>query len=201
MISWLQKIAEMSGTVILVHGWDGGPTKNWFPWLSESLRDVGYFVLNMSMPNPAKPNRQIWVKHLQDHTIVDSNTIIVAYSIGCMAVLRFLEKSSSSPKALILIAPFAENEKKYKTVRSFFYGKLNWKKIGKCPNIYTLHSDNDPFVSLWQRLVFKDEVNATNIVQKDQGHFDGDKIPKVLDIIKGLYCSPQCQQKFKRRKT
>ena len=31
--------------------------------------------------------------------------------------------------------------------------------------------------------MFKDEANATNIIQKNQGHFDGDKIPKVLDII------------------
>lgn len=186
MINWLQKIAKISGNAILVHGWDGGPTKNWFPWLSENLRDMGYFVLNMSMPNPAKPNRKTWIKHLQDHATIDSNTIIIAHSIGCMAVLRYLEKIPNSPKAMILVAPFSENEHKYKTVQSFFYGDLNWNKIKRCPKIYTLHSDNDPFVSLWQRLEFKEKANAINIVQKSQGHFDGDKIPKVLDIIKNL---------------
>lgn len=184
-MNWLHKIAQ-SSNVILVHGWEGGPTQNWFPWLEENLRNLGYSVLNLSMPNPNKPERKTWVKHLQDHATVNKNTIIVAHSIGCMAVIRYLEKISNNPKALILVAPFVENEKKYKTIKSFFHGPINWNKIKKCTNIYTLHSDDDPYVSLWQRLIFKDEANATNIVQKGQEHFDGDKIPKVLDIIKHL---------------
>lgn len=183
-LSWLQRTVD--NKAVLVHGWDGGPDKHWFPWLGKKLSELGYGVFNVPMPNPSKPSRKTWVKHLQDHITVDDNTVFVAHSIGCIAVLRYLEKISDTPRALIFVAPFTENEKKYKTVKSFFHGKLNWKQIKKCSKIYTLHSDDDPFVSPWQRFVFKEEANAINVVQKDKGHFTGKTLPKVLEIIKNL---------------
>ena len=114
-MNWLQKFAAKK-TAVLVHGWEGSPTKNWFPWLSDNLHKLKYEVLNLSMPNPNSPQKDIWLKHLQDHVQPNRSTIFIAHSIGCMAVLRYLEKISTRIHATILVAPFVENEKKYKTV-------------------------------------------------------------------------------------
>lgn len=169
---------------ILVHGWTGGPNKNWFPWLGKELSKMGYSVLNMAMPNTNRPNKKEWLKHLVDHAEADKNTIIIAHSIGCMAVLKYLEVSDKI-KAAILVAPFTENENKYKTISSFFDRKLNWKKINSnCKKLYTVHSDDDPFVSAEQRFPIQENSNAVSYVEKSCGHFDGEKIPKVLEIIK-----------------
>ena len=122
-MNWLQKIAQSGQKqCVLVHGWEGGPSHNWFPWLTEKLTKDGYMVLNMSMPNPNTPEKSTWVKHLQDHIQPNNNTVIVSHSIGCMATLRYLEKLSTKIRATVLIAPYTKNEKKYKTVESFFRG-------------------------------------------------------------------------------
>ncbi len=188
-MNWLQKIsisAVKKRRIVIVHGWEGGPTKDWFPWLEESLPKRKYTVLNMSMPKPNTPKQSAWVKHLQDHIQPDNNTILVGHSIGCMAILRYLEKISNKIRAAILVAPYVENEKKYKTISSFFHGPLKWDRIKKnCSEIYTIHSDDDPYVSLWQEAIFKSN-GATTFVEKGKGHFDVKKLPKVLKIIKDL---------------
>lgn len=186
--TWLQKIAKSKRTpVILVHGWEGSSTKNWFPWIAGKLSATKYWVIPMTMPNPNSPKKADWIKHLQDHVEPDSKTIFVAHSIGCMAVLRYLENISDKVDAAILVAPFTENEKKYKTIQSFFVDTLKWDKIKRnCPKIYTIHSDDDPYVSSWQRLPFIENLNATSFVEKGKGHFDGKTLPKILEIVKSL---------------
>jgi hypothetical protein len=182
----LRIISSQKNKAILVHGWDGGVDKNWFPWLNKELIDIGYSVQPLSMPDPASPQRRSWVKHLQDHVIVNKKTILIAHSIGCIAVIRYLETIPEIPKAIILVAPFVNNEHDYKTVRSFFHGPIDWAKIRKCKNIHTIYSDDDPFVSIWQKSVFEDEANATTRLVCGSGHFDGDKLPIIMDIVREI---------------
>ena len=103
---------------ILIHGWDGGPEKNWFPWFAQQLAEIDYFVINMSMPNSHSPACSIWVKHLQAPITPDRHTIIIAHSIGCMAALKFVEKINTQIAGMILVSAFTENEKNYKTIKS-----------------------------------------------------------------------------------
>lgn len=184
-MSWFQKIAGKKQCV-LVHGWEGGPARNWFPWLSEKLTQRGYKVINLAMPNPNTPKRSLWVKHIQDHVDPNSDTIFIAHSTGCMAVLRYLEKVSTKVKATILVAPFVKNEKHYKTLRSFFTGELRWSTIRRrMGKLFAILSDNDPYVSLWQGGILENK-GATLFVEKNKDHFDGDTLPRVLKIIGDL---------------
>ncbi len=182
--NWIQ--TAYKSRFILVHGWDGSPTKNWFPWLADKIATEGN-VLNLAMPQPHRPDKTIWVKHLEDHILPSKNDVFIAHSIGCMAVLWYLTKISTKIRAAILVAPFSENERDYKTISSFFSQQLDWKIIKKnCHQLYTLHSDDDPYVSTWQRFIFKEELNATSFVEKDMGHFDDKKLPKIMKIVQNL---------------
>lgn len=170
---------------ILVHGWDGRIDKNWFPWLQNELFELGYFVQPITMPNPASPDKLSWVKHLKNHISIDKKTIIIAHSLGCIAIIRYLESTKEVPKGILFVAPFVENVGNWKTVESFFRGNINWKHLSKC-NVSTLHSDNDPYVPKEQRFLFKEKCEATCYVEHGVGHFDGNKYSKILQIIKNL---------------
>ena len=187
----MEKMAKSNKSIYLIHGWEGGPDKDWFPWLSKKLVNLGVDVYNLSMPHPSTPNRKDWVKHLFDHIEPSNKVIIVAHSMGCIAALRYLEKTDTKINGIILVAPYVENEKGYKTVSSFFRGKLNWDKINKnCGKIYSICSDNDPYVSVSQCSEIKENTNAECKVVRNKGHFDDDnditEIPEVLNILKKI---------------
>ena len=82
----------MQKRVFIVHGWDGHPKEGWFPWLKQELEKHGFDVFVPQMPEPIMPKIEAWVSHLAG--IVnkpDKNTCFVGHSIGCQAILRYLE--------------------------------------------------------------------------------------------------------------
>jgi predicted alpha/beta hydrolase family esterase len=46
----------------LIHGWEGNPENNWFPWLKSKLEEQGFEVSAPAMPNTETPNRTAWAK-------------------------------------------------------------------------------------------------------------------------------------------
>lgn len=180
----LSKNKKKDRSFVLVHGWEGGSDKDWFPWLNNKLIREGYEVLNMSMPDPLYPNKNEWIKHLKDHVKVSSKTFFIAHSIGCMAVLRYLAEINTKVKAVVLVAPYITNEKKYKTISSFFHGDIKWGKISRnCNKIFTIFSDNDPFVSLDQLTLINKEINTNSMVLHNKGHFDIPEIEELYDLV------------------
>ena len=41
--------------VFIIHGWDGYPEENWFPWLKKELEDKGFEVFVLQMPDADNP--------------------------------------------------------------------------------------------------------------------------------------------------
>ncbi len=174
---------------ILVHGWEGGPDKDWFPWLNKKLIKDGYDVINMSMPNPMSPEKGEWVKHLEEHIDISKETCFIAHSLGAVAVLKYLEKIKQRIRGAIFVAPYIINEQKYKDVSSFFSRKIDWSKVNKnCKKFFTIFSDNDSFVSLDQYSYMKNETNVDLTVLNNKGHFSDDdnikELPELYKIIK-----------------
>jgi hypothetical protein len=174
---------------VLVHGWEGGPNKDWFPWLNKKLVKDGYDVVNMSMPNSMSPKRGEWVKHLEEHIEPSRDIFFIAHSLAPVAVLKYLEKIDKKIKGAIFVAPYIINEQKYKTVSSFFNVKIDWSKVNKnCKKFFTIFSDDDPFVSLDQYLFMKDKTKVDLTVLHNRGHFSDDdnvkEIPELYEIIK-----------------
>ena len=79
--------------VFLVHGWDGSPANNWFPWLKRELEQRGFLVSAPAMPHPRMPTIEDWVSHLSA-TVgkPDENTYLIGHSMGCQAIARYLER-------------------------------------------------------------------------------------------------------------
>lgn len=173
---------------VLIHGWEGGPNKDWFPWLNKKLIKDGYDVINMSMPNSFNPKKDEWVKHLEDYVDLSKDTFFIAHSLGAISVLKYLEKINKKIKGAILVAPYIINEKEYKTLSSFYSRKIDWSKVNKnCNKFFTIFSDDDPFVSLDQYLFMKDKTKVDLTVLHNRGHFSDDdnikEISELYDII------------------
>lgn len=184
----------------VVHGWEGAPEKDWFPWLKEALRFRGFKTEVLRMPNPDKPKIEEWIPFLEKHVKkIDKNTFFIGHSIGCQTILRYLEKiPEGKVGGLIFVAGWfslnLETDKEKKIAKPWMERPIDFKKIReKTENIVAIFSDNDPFVSLSDGKVFEQLLKAKLIIEKGKGHFtaeDGvEELPVVLEellrMIKG----------------
>lgn len=184
--------------VFIIHGWDGNPREPMLYWLKEELEKKNFDVTSPNMPHPETPEINSWVNKLNEITKnPDKDTYFIGHSIGCQTILRYLEKLDSNMKigGVVLIAPFMHLDKKMleeegtlEIARPWIEKGIDFKKVLAHTNKYVcIFSDNDPFVSLKEKDVFKDKLNAKIIIEHNKGHFDpSSKVKEVPSILKSL---------------
>ena len=169
--------------VYIIHGWEGSPKEPMHQWVKNELEKKGFFIVVPRMPNPEKPEIDSWVNKLFE--IVDTNeeTYFIGHSIGCQAVLRYLERLEKSVDGVVLIAPWMhldektieeEGEEIIEMARPWIETPINFKKIkSNVKNqIVCIFSDNDCYVPLSNVALFKEKLNAKIIVEHNKFHFD-----------------------------
>ncbi|MBI5224526.1 serine hydrolase family protein [Candidatus Micrarchaeota archaeon] len=176
--------------VFVVHGFNGRPEGGWRPWLKIELEKKGFVVHLLKMPSPRLPSMNAWIKEIQKNIQTpNENTFLVGHSLGCIAILRYLESLKGKQKVggAILVAGLATNLGN-PLFSSFFRASIDWKKIqSHCNKFVSINSDNDRFVTIAHGKAFEKNLGARLIIKKGMGHFSGDegcfKLPVVLEEI------------------
>ncbi|MBU1164795.1 alpha/beta fold hydrolase [Patescibacteria group bacterium] len=184
----------MKKRAYIIHGWDGKPNSNWFPWLKQELEKNDFDVILPQMPDPEVPTIEKWVGYL-DKLVKnpDENTYLIGHSMGCQAIIRYLEKINTKIGGIILVAGFftltnLETQEEQNIAKPWLETLINFKKVKNSTNhIISLFSDNDPYVPAENFDLFKNNLKAEVIVKKNAGHFnesDGfTKLPLVLKKV------------------
>lgn len=142
------------------------------------------------MPDTDNPKMSAWVGHLTK-TVgnPDGDCYLVGHSLGCIAILRYLETLKKREKVggSVLVAGFSDGLG-IEQIENFFEKPFDWDKIrSHCENFVAIHSDNDPYVSLEYGDIFKNKINAELIIRHDMKHFSGDdgvtELPIVLESL------------------
>ena len=175
--------------IFLVHGLRGSPEENWLPWLKKELEKNGLTAIVPAMPDAANPKQEAWVKHLAEIIgVPDKDCIFIGHSLGCTAILRYLEtlKENQEVGACIFVAGVHE-DLGIKEIKDFFKEPFGWDKIkSHCKKFIALHSDNDPYSALRTGDVFRKNLDAEVII-RHMGHFNQaagiTELPVVLDIV------------------
>lgn len=184
--------------VFIIPGWDGFPENHWFPWMKKELGKMGFKVIIPAMPNPAKPEIEKWVFSLKKAVgILDEETYFVGHSIGCQAILRYLEKENFNGKIPIVIFVAGwlkldnlENKEVKEIAKPWLEAPINFDKIKqKITTLNVFLSSDDPYNCLDENeRIFKEKLGAKVIIERNKGHFTSDDdvnaLPKVLSIFK-----------------
>ena len=184
----------MQKRIFVVHGWGGSPDNCWFPWLKKELENRNFIVQIPAMPHSEKPNIVDWVNYLSN--VVgepDTNTYFIGHSIGCQAILRYVEKIKKPIGGLVCVAGWfrlphlATNEEK-EIAKPWLEIKMDYEKIKQnSQKIIAIFSDNDPDVDLGDKDLFEKNLNAKTIIEHDKGHFSDDagvkELPSVLSAV------------------
>jgi hypothetical protein len=181
--------------VFIVHGWDGSPSKDFLPWLKKELVANGFEVHALTMPGSDRPVIEKWLAHLKKEVVnPDENTYFVGHSMGTQAILRYLESLPKNIKVggIVLVAAFIRltdesfpTDEDYAIAKPWMEGPIDFERIAEhTTKITAILSDNDPYVSLENAEIFKNELDAKIIIEHDMGHFNTeDGVTKVLSAL------------------
>ncbi len=80
----------MSKRAALLHGTDGAPDQNWFPWLKSKLETEGYEVWAPELPDSHSPNCETYGEFLFGSDFDFADSLVVGHSSGAVEVLNML---------------------------------------------------------------------------------------------------------------
>lgn len=176
---------------IIIHGTEGHPKENWFPWLKKELEKAGYKVSVPQFPSPPVVPAKIaeWFEVLKDFPI-DKNTILIGHSLGSVFTLRILEKLKEPvPAAFLVGAPIGVKPiLNYDRDVSFSGFDFGWDAIKKnAKRFVVFQSDDDPYVSLGNGKELSKHLGIKLYFIPNSGHFNEragyTKFPQLLQEI------------------
>jgi uncharacterized protein len=168
----------MKKTVLIIHGTEGHPEENWFPWLRKILEDEGLKVIIPHFPSPpivpAKLNE--WFDVFNEYKDeLNEESIIIGHSLGGIFTLRILEKLTHPVKAVFLTGtPIGIKPILYFDRDNSFSGfDFDWNKIkqNSC-SFMVFHSDNDPYVALENGKELSKKLGVELTLIPNAGHFN-----------------------------
>lgn len=180
--------------VVIVHRWSGNKDSDWYQNVANSLIDKGYEVQILEMPNPDKPEIESWVNKLKEIKDVNQETSFIGHSVGCQTILRYLEQLDRKVKVgkIVFVAPWFNllnlNDYEMSIAKEWIETPIDIEKVkSHLTSLTTIFSDNDPYVSLSDRQVFKTFFDAKAVVEHNKGHFtshdDVKEFPLVVDEV------------------
>lgn len=186
----------MQKRVFIIHGWDGYPEEGWFPWLKQELEKKDFSVTVPAMPDAAEPNIEAWTSHLS-HIVgnADENTFFVGHSIGCQAILRYMESLPADTKVggAVFVAGWftltnVDSPEEKEIAKPWLEMPIDFGKIKQhTEKFIAIFSDNDPYVPLDNKDVLVNNLEAKIIVEHDKNHFSGStgttELPSALESL------------------
>ena len=188
----------MKKRVFIIHGWEGYPEENWFPWLKKELEAKSFDVFVPQMPDADNPRIKKWIPKISKIVgTADVDTYFVGHSMGCQAITRYLETLSEGVKigGVIFVAGFFKRltglgeEPNFEEVEREWLGTpLDLEKAkNHLSESVAIFSDDDPYVPLDNIDDFRDKLKSKIIIQRKMNHFSGNwaitELPVVLEEL------------------
>lgn len=179
---------------VVLHGTDGAPEHNWFPWIKSKLESEGYEVWIPLLPQNHTPNRKVYNEFLfsQDWDFADN--IVVGHSSGAVSVLNLLmDERCPKIKLAVMLGVWAEDlpngyDEDSKQFENLFPPNgFDFELIKqKASKIVFLHGSDDPYCPLDDAKYLSKKLDASLKIIPN-GHHLGSKfkeLPQLWEILK-----------------
>ncbi|MEA1926072.1 MAG: leucine--tRNA ligase [Patescibacteria group bacterium] len=183
--------------VLIIHGFEGSSSRNWFPWIKKEFEKMGCEVFAPDISDSFHPNVETWMEDLKPFIRkLNENSIIIGHSLGSKAAMHLLERMDRKVAKVFFVASAIGNPKRsWKTMEKMFAGsdirslkkfweyKINWDKINNSlDEAHFIISSNDKLVDPKHYKIAK--LNNVHIeTWKGQGHFTQSKNEMLRDYI------------------
>jgi predicted alpha/beta hydrolase family esterase len=177
--------------IVFIHGYTASHLADWYPSISPMLTDAGIEFAVPDLPGGQRPHALEWLEVI--HREVRKSpvpVVLVGHSLGSRAALLYLEKYPIQPKAVFLIAAFAnrpENAKRKdgEAYPDFFTHTIDTGKLRREPTKYAvIHSTDDDSILFAQGQEIAKDLGANLYTLHGRGHlYDPSDAKIIFDIL------------------
>lgn len=179
----------MSQRFVFIHG---NGTEHWSfawaAWLKGQLESHGYETFFETMPDSIIARSKYWLPFLKDYAKVGSEDVIIGWSSGAVAAMRYAE--SNKLKGSILVSPnYTDLDDELEKQSGYFDGPWQWSLIKQNQsNIALFYGDNDPFIPQADFEFIAQKLQPEVHKIPNAGHFiEQQEFPELLDYILKTY--------------
>lgn len=179
----------MKPRMIFIHG--NGSTHwnfSFSGWLKTELENLGFNTFFETFPDSIIARSEYWLPFLKDHIKAGENDVIIGWSSGAVAAMRYAEQNKI--RGSILISPcYTDLGDEFEKQSGYYNKPWDWEKIKKNQaKIALVYSDNDPFIPQDEFEHMVEKLNPSVIKILGGGHFiEYSTFPELLKYIKDNY--------------
>ena len=160
-------------------------TQFWIPYVKKGMEELGLEVIAEDMPDFFKARSNIWLPHIEEKLAGDEEAIVVGYSSGAAAILRYLEEHKL--KGVVLVgAHYTHGKNEREKASGYFDNEWQWEKIRNNAGwIAQFASSDDPYIPVEEFRFIRDSLGTDYHEFTDRGHFNNiTEFPELVDLIK-----------------
>lgn len=179
----------MKPKVIIIHGNHGGTGEDeWIPWLKANLVKEGFEVLNPTMPDNEVAKSAIWLPYIEQELKADKNTIIIGWSSGAVATMRYTE-THKLLGSILIGACYTDTGSKLEKQSGYYDEPWQWDAILDNQKwIVQFNSTDDPVIPIEEARFIHEKLQTEYHEYTDKKHFGWPvpmpEFPELLEIIK-----------------
>lgn len=162
----------------------GGPNDNWFPYLKDKLEELKIEVIASEFPDNQLARESYWVPFLKNNLKADEKSILVGYSSGAIAALRFAETNKIFGSVIVCgyhtdLGLITEKQSGY------FDRPLDWEAIRRNQKwVIQFASPSDPWIPIAEARFLQEKLNTEYHELPDRGHYGSLEFPELFEELK-----------------
>jgi len=160
----------------------------WAPWLKVELEKLGYATFFETMPDSVIARSKYWLPFLKDHVKVGENDVIIGWSSGAVAAMRYAEDNQLLGS--ILVSPcHTDLDDAMEKQSGYYVAPWQWDKIkANQQKIALIWGDDDPYIPQEEFEFIADKLEPEQIKIAGGGHFiEQTEFPEILRYIRQNY--------------
>lgn len=157
---------------------------SWAPWLKDQLEKKGFPTEFGTFPDSILARSEYWLPFLHDFLKAGKNDVLVGWSSGAVAAMRYAEQYKIRGSALV--SPSYTDLGDAMEKKSGYFNKTwNWKKIkANQKKIALVHADNDPYIPAEQFEFIARQLKPYELIVPGGKHFiEFNEFPQILDYL------------------
>jgi len=160
----------------------------WSPWLKDELEELGFETFFETMPDSIIARAEYWLPFLKEHIKAGPNDVIIGWSSGAVAAMRYAENNRILGS--ILVSPcYTDLGDDLEKQSGYYNYTWQWKKIkNNQVKIALIYGDDDPFIPQKEFNFIAKQLNPIQIKIHEGKHFiKRHDFPELLEYIKQNY--------------
>jgi len=162
----------------------------WAPWLKVALEKFGFTTFFETMPDSILARAEYWLPFLQDYVSVGEHDVLIGWSSGAVAAMRYAE--SHRLFGSILVSPcYTDLGDELEKQSGYYDTPWHWGKIRSNQHkIALVWGDDDPYIPQREFAFIAEHLSPMQIKVPGGRHFIERRIfPELLRYVEQTYLS------------